>query len=306
LLFILLAAGPGRGVIRWLGAQIAHNAGGPRELLGRLGDGARTRPIHIMLAVLIFAASPFVVMAAAHLGVVLVAGLTMLAAVIGAITASRGWRRITTAFSAALLTLPLVMLAAIGAVQATSMRLPDIVAAQGTAPWSWTAVADPAVLMLLIIAICVTTAHEARHPGPATALHRGLAGSLVVAVALGGWSIAPEHEIWGQVLFAGKSWLVGVCMVCGGRSRTYVVLPIATLLAAGSVAAAILPLPGWAPAALAWSAAPAAVFLLLPLTIVLVTRPRQPSDGAQADARTAWVEPTPSISPSLEAVPGRG
>lgn len=312
LLVMVFIAGPFRGAIGWLGAQIIKEGSGPREILRQFTDGGRERPIPSLLSMVLFASAPFVVMAMAHFGVVPVAGLAVLASAIAGITATKGWRRLVAGVSATLRTTPLILVASIAAVRAASMDLHDIVAAQGAPPWAWNALADPASLLLLVLLCASTCSGSYARIGPSAALLRGITGAFIVALLLGGWQLSSEQALWGQVLFAVKTWTIGLCMLHGGRSRVIAVMLVASLLAAAALAFNLLPLPVWAPSALTWSTAATAMFIVLPLTIrATVAPPSLPlprkvsARGAKRGAKdTHGSRSTHTGVPSLGSLPG--
>lgn len=307
LLVILVIAGPFRGAIGWVGAQIVEGSNGPREILRLFTDGGRERPLASLVSMFLFASAPFVVMALAHFGIVPVAGLAVLASAIAGITATRGWRRLVAAISASLRTTPLVMAAAIAAVRAASMDVHDIVNAQGPLPWTWNALADPASLLLLVVLCASTCSGSPARIGPSVALLRGIVGAFIVALLLGGWQLSTEQALGGQILFAVKAWAIGLCMLHGGRSQVIAVVVVASLLAAAVLALNLLPLPPWAPSALTWSTAATAVFIVLPLTIrAIVTPPSTPTrpEVVPGATNTHGSRSTHKRVPSLGPIPG--
>ncbi len=302
LLFMLASAGPLRGPLRWLGKQLALNAGGPREFLGQLADEGRTRPLHALVALALFAASPFIVMAVAHLSVVPIAGGVVLVGVIAASAPRRGWRRLA-AFFAAPRALPLIALAAIGALHGASTNLINIVSAQGAAPWRWTALADPGIILTVLIAGSITCSAGPTRPGPATALHHGLVGALIVAAVFGGWNAPGDQELMGQLVFAGKAWLVGISVAFGGRGRSLVAIPLAAPAVALSVALVLLPLPDWTATASTWAAAAALGFIAFPIVLRHVLTPRREAARHKV-ARDPRVAAAPVLPPDFEVAPG--
>lgn len=311
LAFILVVAGPLRGPFRWLGGLLARGGHGPLDLLAQLMDSGRSRPLAALLAVLLFASAPFAVMALAPFGAVLEVGLVVIASVVAATAAATGRRRLLAAGTGFVRTLPLVMVAAVAAVRAASMSLDDVVAAQGPAPWDWNLLSDPACLLTLVVVCAVTCAGDPGRPGPAAALLRGLAGALVAALLLGGWSDAGAAaatsdlagpSLWGQLLFALKAWLVGLWMVHGGRSGVLAAAPLAALLAAASLATSLAPMPAWSEVALDWSAASLAAALVVPLALGQLRRrpapaaPPRPAPAAPRRQPARLLEPAPHHS----------
>lgn len=300
LLLLLITAGPLRGPALWLGAHLSRGAIGPRELSRQLTLLSHRSPARAMLTLLLFTLAPFLVLAVADAGVVLVAGLVVLVAAAAGAASRRGWRRGPAALGGLLRSLPIVAIAAIGALRAASIDLGAIVAAQDAAPWRWIAVTDPGSLLLVLIAGTVACADGQHRPSPATALLRGLAGALVVATALGGWAISDEHALWGQLLFASKSWIVGLALAQGGRCRLVLALPLAALCLGASVALSILPLPEWVPAAVRWAATSATGLLVAPLLLKIALTT---ADDTQV-TEDPWVEENPRPERRFRPAPG--
>lgn len=267
LALLLFVAGPLRGLSAWCGARVNGGGLGPRTLLTRLATASRDHPFASGFSLMLFAAAPFVVMALAHYGVVLVAGLVLLASIILAVTTNKGWWRLLAAPLSILRVVPLFMGVAAAAVHSTTMELTQIVSEQSAAPWGWIALQSPTTLALLLIAMATTCSGDHGPPRATTALYRGLAGALVAATLLGGWTAPGESALWGQVAFAAKTWSIGLLFAYGGRSQYLLSLPIAAALLAGSIALAVLSLPPWLTAAAPWLAGAAALFLVLPLTL---------------------------------------
>lgn len=297
LILLLVAAGPLFSPFCWLRAGIAGGAGGPRDVLGGLTAASRANPAATALALLLFAAAPFLIMALAEAGVVVGSGLVLLASVFEAVSSSRGWRRLAALWTGLFRALPLLLACVVSAARAASVDLRVVSLAQGAAPWEWTALADPACLLLLVLVISVSLAGTDRSVGPVAALQRGLVGGLAAAVLLGGWNLSSEGELLGQVLFAGKSWVVGLSLAAAGRSRSLLVLPLAAAAAAGALALAILPLPDWIGTAAAWSAGAAACFWVLPWWAGLAVR--APRCSPRARPAAGRVEPDPGVSADL-------
>ena len=310
LLFIVLIAGPLRGPFDWLGRRLVHSGTGPLDILRQLTDSGRDRPLMSFVSMLLFASAPFLVMAVAHFGAVVIVGLIVLAAAIAGLTSAVGWRRFVATITTPLRTIPLIMAAVLGSVRGASMDLNDIVNAQGPLPWQWNMLSDPACLLLLVVICATTCAGGPARPGTGSALLRGLAGAFTAALLLGGWSFSVEQDLWGQILFAVKAWSLGLCMIHGGRVNVVSAIILSSGLAAASLALNLLPLPSWAPAALPWAAASLAVFVVIPLALraVLglssgpqVSQPTPTSTGTLVTHGSR--KPPPRVAP-FETAPG--
>jgi hypothetical protein len=164
------------------------------------------------------------------------------------------------------------------------MDLHDVVTSQGALPWTWNAFTDPASLLLLVVLCAATCSGDYARVGPSDALLRGIAGAFVAALLLGGWQLSTEQPLWGQILFAVKAWVVGLCMIHGGRSRVIAVVVVSSLLGAAALSLNLLPLPAWAPPALTWSTAATTAFIVFPLTIRALMMP--PSTHVAIDTST--------------------
>ena len=288
LLCLVMVAGPARGLLTWLGILLAGKGRGPREVLHTVAEAGSKSPAGVAASLLLFAASPFIVLALARSGVVVVAGLVLLVSVAEALNNSRGWKRLEALWRGVWRILPLILAAAVAAAHAASVDLTAIAGFQGAAPWSWIALSNPACLMLLVVVVAATCAGDRDGIGPFSALLRGLAGALVAAVLLGGWALSADNEIPGQLLFAAKSWIVGLTFVLAGRSRSLFVIPVAALLGAAALALMVLPLPEWTGSAGAWGAGAAVLFWVLPLWLWHSLRSptsTSPAHGRLADDR---------------------
>jgi len=295
LLLLLVAAGPLRGPARLLGNSLARAGDGPRALLRQVAGSGAAGPGTAAFALLLFAGAPFAVMAMSWTSVVVVTGIVCLVSIATAAWSASGWRRIWAAVVGAVRTLPLAMGAAVVAVRAASMDLDQIISSQGHMPWHWEALASPTSLGLFVVTMAVTASAEGRATGPASAALRGMAGALVAAIFLGGWAAPQEHLLVGQIAFAAKGWAVGLCFPVAARTRWIVALPTAALLAAGSIAARVLTVPGWIDIAAPWSAAAAFALLVLPLGIWwLVTT----SVSRGTDREANWVTEDPVVAPT--------
>jgi hypothetical protein len=303
MLVLLVAAGPLRGPFRAVGDTLLAGATGPRDVLRRLCDDNQGRPARTATVLLVFAAAPFVVMSMAGSGLVVVAGVVLLTSIIEALHSSRGWQRLEAAWRGVWRGVPLVAGCAVAAARAASIDLDTVVSFQGAVPWAWNALSDPACLALFVLIVVVTCAREGESMGPSATLFRGLAGALVAAVFLGGWSLG--HPLFGQIVFAIKSWTVGLCLASGGRVRFLFAVPFALLAGAGALALMVFPVPDWTGTAGAWIAGTAAVFWVLPLWVKHAARPpRSMSPPARVVLHPEVVQDLPRGGvPRLE--PGR-
>jgi hypothetical protein len=302
-ILMLVAAGPLRGPFRWLRVHLVGDAAGPRELLRQLGEASRERPVQTAVALLLFAAAPFLVMATSSAGVVVVMGLVILTSLVEAISTRSGWRRLGSVWIGLIRVIPLALASAVAAAQGASIDLDDLSRAQGLVPWRWIALSNPGCLLLLVLVVSVSCSRVGDATKPVAALQRGVAGALAAAVLLGGWSLSPEQEILGQMLFAAKGWMLGALLSLDGhgRGRALLALPLAGAGAAAALALTVLPLPEWVSTAAAWTTGAAAVFWVLPWWVSLLTRPPRPpsSSPRRADQRSASDQSASDQAPRL-------
>ncbi len=302
LLLLVVVVGPLRGLSRVLRSLVVRQAAGPSEVLLRIVHDGAARPVRVLAALLFFAAALFVVLALASTNVVLAAGLLCLVSVVSGAGEAKGFARLRGAAVGLLRAIPACAAAAIAAVRGASTSLEQLVAAQGAAPWHWEALSSPTSLLVLFLsASVICSGSTSAVPSPANAALRGLGGAMLACCLLGGWTA--DGELMGQLIFAAKGWLLGVCFPHGGKSSWIVVTALALTAAAATIALRVLPVPDWVPTAATWTAAAAALFVALPSAILWLLRSRVRIDPGVAQhpvASDRSPDPSRSVVPILD------
>jgi NADH-quinone oxidoreductase subunit H len=257
-MLLLLFFAPTPAILVWLEQRIAERLRAPfrarhaARFVATAGSGSA---LFFGVTTAMFLALPFT--AAFGVGDVDVGTFILVAetalATVGLLTAASGrafslWRGLVVSARVVSLSIPTVVAVVAVVLSTGSLRLQDLVWAQGGSPWRWTAFASPVALGLLGVWFVAALAPwedvggslpeaDTRVPSPSMArahrharlialadrAHLVAMSAVVAAVFLGGWQIpglAPEqveaHTGWrcvGAALFAWKAWLVVVAVL---------------------------------------------------------------------------------------------